>query len=185
MSRIFGSIRQIAFVVRDINAALRYWTETLGVGPFFVLRRTTPGDYRYRGRLSPAPLLSVALGNSGDVQVEIIQQHDDKPSAYRDYLAKGQQGFQHVSSWLTRAEYDETLARVRSAGTVVVHEGVVRESNVRFAYFETDTVPGGLVYEIADVMDPSIYPLIQTIADAARSWDGRDPVRDIPALSAP
>ena len=185
MSRLFGSIRQIAFVVRDIDVALRYWTETLGVGPFFVLRRTTPGDYRYRGKPSPAPLLSVALANSGDVQVEIIQQHDDKPSAYRDYLAEGKEGFQHVSSWLTRPEYDETIARVRGAGTVVVHEGVVRESNVRFAYFETDLAPGGLVYEIADVMDPSIYPLVSMIADAARGWDGRDPIRDIPALEAP
>jgi len=44
MSRKFGAIRQIAFIVRDLDAALRYWTETLGVGPFFVLRRTTPGD---------------------------------------------------------------------------------------------------------------------------------------------
>ena len=74
MSRTFGAIRQIAFIVHDLDAALRYWTETLGVGPFFVLRRSTPGDYRYRGKPSPAPCLSVALGNSGDVQVEIIQQ---------------------------------------------------------------------------------------------------------------
>ena len=36
MSRTFGAIRQIAFIVHDLDAALRYWTETLGVGPFFV-----------------------------------------------------------------------------------------------------------------------------------------------------
>jgi len=185
MSRTFGAIRQIAFIVRDLDDALRYWTETLGVGPFFVLRRSTPGDYRYRGKPSPAPCLNVALGNSGDVQVEIIQQHDDAPSAYRDFLAKGKEGFQHVSSWLTRAEYDATMTRLRGAGAVVVHEGVVREANVRFAYFETDLVAGGFVYEIADMLDPSIYPFAEMIAEAARTWDGRDPVREIPSLGPP
>ena len=112
MSRRFGSIRQIAFVVRSLDRTLRYWTETLGVGPFFVFRNMSPEDFRYRGEPSPAPRLSVALGNSGDLQVELIEQHDDRPSAYRDFLAAGREGFQHVSSWLTRAEYDATLVRV-------------------------------------------------------------------------
>ena len=29
MSRRFGEVRQIAFVVRDVERAMRYWTETL------------------------------------------------------------------------------------------------------------------------------------------------------------
>lgn len=36
MSRIFGSLRQNGYVVRDIAAALHHWTTVLGVGPFFV-----------------------------------------------------------------------------------------------------------------------------------------------------
>ena len=32
MSRGFGEMRQIAFVVRDLEKALDYWTRTLGVG---------------------------------------------------------------------------------------------------------------------------------------------------------
>jgi catechol 2,3-dioxygenase-like lactoylglutathione lyase family enzyme len=179
MSRLYGSIRQIAFVVRDLEGALGYWTDTLGVGPFFLLRRIAPADYRYRGAPSPAPCLSLALGNSGDVQVELIEQHDDRPSAYRDFLASGREGLQHVSSWLTRAEYDAIMAGARAHGVVAVHEGAIPGSDVRFAYFATDTAPGGLVYEIADVMEPHIYPLMQMIADAARGWDGRDPVREL------
>ena len=179
MSRLFGSIRQVAFVVRDLDATLHYWTETLGVGPFFVLRRVSPVDYRYRGAPAPAPCLSLALGNSGDVQIELIQQHDDRASAYRDFLAAGREGMQHVSSWLTRGEYDETMARARARGLVVAHEGALPGSGVRFAYFATDVAPGGLVYEIADCLEPRVYPFMQMIADAARGWDGRDPVREI------
>ena len=179
MSRLFGSMRQIAFVVRDLDEALRYWNQTLGVGPFFVLRDLKIDRYRYRGESSPPPRLTIALGNSGEMQVEIIQQHDDRPSAYRDFLTAGREGFQHVSSWLTRSEYDETMARALASGTAVAHEGSIAPSGVRFAYFATDRMRGGLLYEIADVMEPAIYPMMEMIADAARGWDGKDPVRDL------
>ena len=180
MSRRYGSIRQIAFVVRDVDAALRHWTDTLGIGPFFVLRRLAPDGFRYRGKPSPPPCLTIALGNSGDLQVELIQQHDTRPSAYRDFLESGREGFQHVSSWLTRAEYDATLTRMLAGGAVVVHEGTIPGAGVRFAYFETDCTPGGFMYEIADVMEPRVQPIMMMIADAAATWDGRDPVRELP-----
>ncbi len=178
MSRTFGAIRQIAFVVHDIDAALRYWTQTLGVGPFFVLRDVAPEKFWYRGQPSPPPHLSLALGNSGDLQVELIQPHDDHPSAYRDFLATGREGLHHVSSWLTRAEYDATLARLQAAGTPIAHAGTIG-SGGRFAYFATDGVAGGMQYEIADALEPGGAQMMQTVAEAARNWDGSDPVREL------
>jgi hypothetical protein len=166
-------------VVADLDRALEYWTSTLGVGPFFALRNVVPSEYRYRGKPSPAPLTSIALGNSGDLQVELIAQHDTNPSAYREFLGSGRQGFQHVSSWLTRVEYDEVMASAVRDNVQAIHEGVIPGSAVRFAYFATDDAPGGLVYEIADVMEPHIYPVMEMIAQAARNWDGKDPVREI------
>ncbi len=35
MSRYFGGITQNGYVVRDIEAALKHWTEVMGVGPFW------------------------------------------------------------------------------------------------------------------------------------------------------
>ena len=35
MSRHFGAIRQLGYVVPDIEAAMDYWSRTLGVGPWF------------------------------------------------------------------------------------------------------------------------------------------------------
>ncbi len=178
MSRLFGTMRQIAFVIHDLDSALRYWIDDLGVGPFFVLRDLTPENYIYRGKPSPPPRITLALGNSGDMQVELIQQHDDRPSAYREFLSAGREGFQHVSSWLTKADYDATFTRLRGRGLTTVHEGVIAASGVRFAYFATDTAPGGFLFEMADVMEPNVYPMMQMIADAARDWDGRDPIRE-------
>jgi hypothetical protein len=54
---------------------------------------------------------------------------------------------QHVSSWLTRGEYDAVMERQRAAGVVVAHEGEIAASGVRFAYFATDASP------VVDVRD--------------------------------
>src|SRR5205085_2999920 len=131
MRRMFGPIRQIAFVVRDLEGALDYWTKTLGVGPFYVMRNMTPDDFRYRGAASPPPRMSIALGNSGDLQVEIIEQHDDRPSAYRDFLDSGREGMQHVSAWVTRDEYDGITKRMHDEGVEVVHDGRLAAADVR------------------------------------------------------
>lgn len=182
MSHLFGPIRQIAFVVRDLDAALQYWTEVLGVGPFFVAQDVLPENFYYRGHSSPPPALTIALGNSGDVQVELVKQHDDHPSAYRDYSTGGREGLQHVSAWLTPADYDATRTRMLANGVQVAHEGTLPGNGIRFAYFATDN-PGGFMYEIADLMQPEIYPLCERIAEAARHWDGSSPVRDLSDLA--
>ena len=35
MSRLFGPMRQVGIVVRDIDKAMRHWVEVCGVGPWF------------------------------------------------------------------------------------------------------------------------------------------------------
>ncbi|MFD1961471.1 hypothetical protein ACFSHP_24900 [Novosphingobium panipatense] len=35
MSRIYGRIFQIAYVVPDLDQAVAHWTGTMGVGPFY------------------------------------------------------------------------------------------------------------------------------------------------------
>jgi hypothetical protein len=70
MSRIFGEVRQNGYVVRDIEAALRHWTERLGVGRFFYFERVRMEYFGYRGMPSPIEV-SIALANSGALQVEL------------------------------------------------------------------------------------------------------------------
>jgi len=71
------------------------------------------------------------------------------------------------------------MAEQLSNGVVVAHEGVIPGSGVRFAYFATDSAGGGLLYEIADVMEGPAYALMQMVADAARGWDGTEPIREL------
>jgi hypothetical protein len=49
MSKFFGEIRQLGYVVPDIEAAMDYWSNTLGVGPWFYNPQVPIVNYLYRG----------------------------------------------------------------------------------------------------------------------------------------
>src|SRR5580692_2441760 len=92
MSRIFGEMRQIGIVVRDIEKAMRHWVEVCGVGPWFYAERLPLTNYRYRGKPYDTPHLSIALANSGEVQLELIQQRCATPASTRIFSAPGMRG---------------------------------------------------------------------------------------------
>lgn len=50
MSRFFGPVRQAGYVVRDIEAAMDYWSRELGIGPWFYNPRVPIVNYRYEAR---------------------------------------------------------------------------------------------------------------------------------------
>lgn len=172
MSRVFGAIRQNGYVVRDIEAALHHWTTVLGVGPFFYFERAPITEFTYRGTPSAIDV-SIALANSGDLQIELIQQRNDAPSMYRDFLAAGREGLQHVAYWTDTFEAD--LQRCLDARLVVGQAGVAGGANGRFVYFDTEAHPGTVV-ELSDSSGAK-GAFFRHIADVARSWDGADPVR--------
>jgi catechol 2,3-dioxygenase-like lactoylglutathione lyase family enzyme len=172
MSRLFGAIRQNGYVVRDIEAALRHWTEVLGVGPFYYFERVPVERFLYRG--APSPLeVSIALANSGDLQIELIQPRNDAPSMYRDFLAAGHEGLQHVAYWTE--SLDEALARVAKAGIGIAQSGEIGGPDGRFVYLDTETHPGSVI-ELSE-MNGSKGRFFARLAEHARNWDGENPVR--------
>jgi len=171
MSRIFGDIRQNGYVVRDLEAAMRHWIDVLGVGPFFYIPEVKTETFSYRGAPSD-PRISIALANSGDLQIELIQQHNDEPSMYKDFLDAGREGLQHVSSW--EEDLDAAISRIEAAGHTIAQSGAI-EGGIRFVYFDTELHPG-TVFEVSNLAGP-LAALPQMVADAARDWDGSDPIR--------
>ena len=85
MSRIFGAVCQNGYVVRDIRAAMDHWVNVMGVGPWYYIDKVKTDYFRHRGQDS-AMEMSVALANSGDLQIELIQQRNDAPSMYKEFL---------------------------------------------------------------------------------------------------
>lgn len=176
MSRFFGEIRQIGYVVKDIEAAMAHWSKVLGVGPWFYAPSVPVEKFSYLGKPS-AVQTSVALANSGPLQIELIQPRNDAPSIYRDFLLSGREGAQHVAYWTTTFEAD--LARLTKQGFEVVMQGEVGR-NGRYVYFGTEGHPGTVV-ELSEVLGPK-GTMFRMIREAAEGWDGSDPVRPFPDL---
>ena len=174
MSRRFGPVRQNGYVVRDIEAAMAHWSGVAGVGPWFYTERAPIHHFEYRGR--PYEIhLSIALANSGPLQLELIEQRNDAPSLYRDFLDAGQEGLQHIAYWTE--DFDDARARALEAGLVIGHEGRIGDYGP-FAYFDS-TAHHGSVIELSDVGGAK-RRLFEHIRAAAETWDGRDPVRAFP-----
>ena len=178
MSRHFGAIRQLGYVVHDIEAAMDYWSRTLGVGPWYYNPKVPIKNYTYRGE-AHEPHNSVALANSGYVQVELIQTRNDVPSMYRDFLQAGRSGVQHVAYWTK--DFDADLAHARAAGFEVCMGGEVGE-NGRFVYFDDHSGLPGTTIELSEVAGPK-GRMFRLIREASVGWDGKDPVRPFPDLT--
>jgi len=164
---------QNAWVVDDLEKAMRQWTALWGVGPFFLMEQVPMQNLQYRGK--PAKIdCSIALAQSGRIQIELIQQHCDNPSVYRDHVPKGRQGFHHVA--VIASDYDRELAAYVSRGLTVATNGTF--GDMRFAYIDTWREVGCVIELIED--RPSIRDYFAKVAAAADGWDGSDPVR--PAL---
>lgn len=172
MSRDLGVIRQNGYVVRDIESAMRHWVDVIGVGPWYWIRKVELDWFRHRGEDS-SPDISIALANSGPLQIELIEQRNDAPSMYREFLDAGHEGLQHVAFWTTeyRTLYDGLVAD----GYRVGHEGQIGGEDGRFAYFDSKGHPGSVV-EISDVSGGK-GRFFDHIREVASTWDGSEPIR--------
>lgn len=176
MSRIFGPVTQNGYVVRDLDKAMAYWTGTLGVGPFYVLPESGFGQFVYKGAQSD-PHIKLALANSGGLQIELIEQTNDAPSFYLDFLADHGPGLQHLSVW--SEDYDGDIARYDALGLEpIVHGAMI--SGLRFCFYDAAPHTGAMmeVFELSS----NAKALFAAIRAAAAHWDGSNPVRPIADL---
>ena len=169
------SFQQIGFVVDDIDDAIAHWYEHIGVAPIFVFRKFELAEYFFEGE-PYEQVLSVAYGQAGPVQIELIQQHDDSPSLYCGAVSGA---MHHVAIWT--AHYDETLAAYRTRGYGPVQWGNASGADgQRFSYLGPNTV--GPVLEITE-LSPAKAKMNRRIAALSESFDGHDPIRDAAELA--
>lgn len=97
LAPLLGTDLQLGFVVRDLDAAMHHWINTLQVGPFLHLEHGTgrpPAPSLFRGQPQRIEL-RLAFAYFGDIQIELIEQVNDAPSVYTEFLAAGREGLQH------------------------------------------------------------------------------------------
>jgi catechol 2,3-dioxygenase-like lactoylglutathione lyase family enzyme len=168
--KALGDIIQIAYLPEDFDAALKHWTETVGVGPFFLLENVQLGEMKYRGAPSDA-IFSIAIGYWGDIQIELIRAENDAPSIYSgEYAVKDR--MHHICIFV------DSIAEARRAcaevGAEILVEGKVGDTG-EVIYVDAGGGPGHVI-ELLQPMQGS-EGLFAMMREAARDWDGSDPLR--------
>jgi hypothetical protein len=160
---------QFGFVVDDLLGEAAHWARVFGIGPFHVIRRIEV-PCTYRGAQSALDV-QVAIAQAGPVQIELIKQFCDRPSVYRDLIAKGESGF-HQLCTVTR-DYDGKLAYFAALGYETVTEMFVDGQHT--AYVDTVDDFGFFTEVVEDT--PGFRAALHAISQTCAGWDGTDPVR--------
>ena len=164
---------QLGFVVEDLLTDAARWASVLGVGPFHVTP-TRISRATYRGAPSNVEV-QYALAQAGPVQIELIKQHCDRPSIFRDVFAKGESGFHQLCT--VSMDYDSKVAQYAQLGYELT--GEITNPGRRVAYF--DTFGDFRFYLEVVEHSPALVKRWDRIARTCAEWDGRDPVRLITA----
>lgn len=157
---------QKAYFVSSIDEAARKWSETFGAGPFYMVRHHKTEEFSYRGREIEADV-SYAFGYLGDMMIQFIEQHDDKPSIYRDMYAAGEEGFHHIAYLVS--DFAAERQRWLDMGYELATELYADEVNA--AYFDTRSLNGGFTEIHGD--PPHIMGLFAVWKRAHEAWDGK------------
>lgn len=171
LRELWGPIGQIGYVVSDLAASCQKWTDTVGVGPWYVSQHAPFETVSYNGEPSDVDA-GIALAFSGGVQLELIEQHNDVPSIYRELLDTYGEGAQHICFY--PQDYDAAVAAAVDAGMTMAQEGDIW--GVHFAYLRGDA---GRIIELAYLPEDMRAGRERAIAQSA-AWDGTDPIRVSP-----
>ena len=163
-------IKQIGYYVESIEEAAQAFADTLGAGPFFDLGVSEPTTLEYRGE--PSAMRSrCALGQLGQMQIELIEVQTDEPDVYKEL---GRFGLHHLCVWADDA--DEVAREMNEKGfeTAMFMES---GAGLRVYYFDCRDALGSYL----EVNAP-IEPLWQGIKAQADNWDGTRPLRTMADL---
>lgn len=149
-SCIHGAIRQIAYVVEDIDAAIASWHKQLGIGPFARCRNVKPLEgSKYRGAESHGVEIHLAFAYIGDIQLELIQPLGDTSSIYKEAVDRGIHSLHHYGFLVEdfAASYRHAM---ENGFTPIVDAGV--PGIVQMSYVESTEIPG-LILELIEWND--------------------------------
>ena len=133
MSRI--QLNHLAIVVDDLDAALRFWRESLGLSG---------------GDVTPVPseAVDIAFLNLGDAHIELIQP-TAADSGVAKYLAKRGPGMHHLC--LEVPDLDTKLQELADSGCELVNETPRERDGRRYAFIHPNST-GGVLLELYETI---------------------------------
>jgi methylmalonyl-CoA/ethylmalonyl-CoA epimerase len=162
---------QLAYVPADFEGALKVWIEKIGAGPFFAIDHVRLERTLYRGQPTEIDF-SMMLGYWGEMQIELIRQHNGVPSIFKTWRDEGREGLHHVCVLVDDMIGARTICE--TSGLSVAQEALVPGGG-EVLYVETSGDHGSLLELLKPA--PGTREFFKMMREAHRNWDGREPIR--------
>jgi len=163
-------VHHVAYLVDDLEAAIRNAVDTFGAGPFFVLRDvpldatadSEPVEFKH----------SAAFGQWGSLAMEFMQV--DSYGSARLASAMGDPGPRvgHMA-WVVPS-LNDTIATLDRADLPMLMRA--RAGDIEFAMYDGRRQYGHHLEIHAD--SDGFRGFFQLVRDASVDWDGEDPIRE-------
>ena len=167
------SICQIAYFVPDVRAAAKRHSELFGSGPFYVIENIEFATCLYRGQPSDWDH-TIAIGQWGDIQVELMQQNTPGASVLHDVIPAGsdRRGVHHMA-YIIDNPPEMAAAFAAKGHPIALHATLGNGIEV----FMVDTIDlyGHMIEFYAPTKE--LMAIHGFVREQAVGWDGSDPMR--------
>lgn len=172
MKQPLGSVAQIAYIVDNLEEAIEKWSGFLTAGPFFIINNFEIIDPKYRGEPMKDTNIRIALGYSGGMCIEFIEQISEGLSVYTEVFAKKGYCYHH---WAYMSKnFDDDVQKHLDQGLEICFSGAAGVGG-RFVYLDATEQIQSMV-EIIE-FTPPVEEFFAMIEGASENWDGKDPIR--------
>lgn len=165
-----GRLNQVAYIVPDLQPAIDWWTEVMGVAPFFVFPPFDIVRGDYRGREHKAEF-GAAIAFSGDLMVELIEPRG--PSIFQEFLEAGVKRVHHLCAFSDSMEKAAEWLGARGGKRL---QGALFADGSEVAYFAMKE-DESIILEVG-VLKPEVVGLFDAIQAAGADWDGATKIFD-------
>jgi Glyoxalase/Bleomycin resistance protein/Dioxygenase superfamily len=171
-----GPIHHLAYVVEEIEPAVRRLHEQFGAGPFIQIEDATPEEVTSRGE--PAVYVhGTAFGVCSGVAVELIQAGRIEPTRVAERFRLNDDGtprLQHVAYAFSPPTVDEVRADLESRG-LPEYLRARAAGDVEMTYHDAS---GTFGHDFEIHLDSaSLSGFFGLVREAADGWDGSDLLR--------
>jgi hypothetical protein len=166
-----GPAVQIAYHVPDPALTAADFSTRFGWGPFFYLEHIALSRCLYRGADADFDHSS-AYGQAGEIMVELITQHDDRPSVLRDLFVRDRIGIHHVAHFVPSLQV--AIEEARQMDMEVALDACTA-TGTRFVMLDLTSRLGHMV-ELYEGRD-DLLKFYRYVRRSAQGWDGTEPLR--------
>jgi hypothetical protein len=166
-----NQIFQVAYIVPELDVAIQHFSRELNIGAWVRFENLQFDYLQYRGR--PSAMTSrVAMGCTGGIMYELIQQLDELPSIYRDTVAVSGYGFHHFGKLVP--SLDAAVTDYKARGYDLAME-LGTSSGVKVGFVDTRNVLPGMM-ELVEMSEAVMGFIRMPFASACELGSKQQPI---------